>query len=294
MSPFSMLLQVLTETNNQRDRLELMLLSGDLRRQCGHLLPAISSALGQPREQFDAEAALILLLRGLWSMVPSSLFEALQPDFEELATKALFERLETKDLPEVLIRQLAIVFKRLRRSHRYGRETESLDLERTNHKEIMKRQALRCQLCRYLFNEADLFQEVEADLDEETLEPISRLPGEVALARYFRRPTLDHIIPHFLGGDGLENLQILCTSCNLGKGESLAWIFRTGWLPASRLQSYFQLTPSLRYAALSRHHSSMKEPFKESEELRLFLRNERRLLTLENIAVATSVTQFSP
>lgn len=63
-------------------------------------------------------------------------------------------------------------------------------------------------------------------------------------------PHVDHILPASLGGsDDLENLQLLCSECNLGKGSTLHWLMS---LP------YFDEAPGnepssrLRYAVLCR------------------------------------------
>jgi hypothetical protein len=105
--------------------------------------------------------------------------------------------------------------------------------------------------------------------------------GEVVLDRYHRRPVLDHIVPYFLGGDDPGNWQILCQTCNLGKGESLSWLARKGWAPSSRLSDLFRLGASLRFAVIADYRASV--PRGGSDEVRLFRCDENRLIYYDNL-----------
>src|SRR5262249_36309038 len=136
------------------------------------------------------------------------------------------------------------------------RKASTLNLDLRTHSSLLSGQDGRCALCNYEFLADDLFFETEVDFPD-----ISKLRKpmneEVGLASYFRRPQLDHIIPVLIGGDSKDNWQILCASCNQGKGDALAWIFRRGWLPFSNIFAFDTLSPSLRYAALCRHKAQI-------------------------------------
>lgn len=60
------------------------------------------------------------------------------------------------------------------------------------------------------------------------------------------RPHIDHRVPISLHGDNqIENLQILCAKCNLGKGAYLGW-------PLAAPFYEDQISPRVRFFALSR------------------------------------------
>jgi hypothetical protein len=236
------------------------------------------AASGVSRDFFEAESSLLLATRTMWTLVPSLLFTAMDPNFERLAESSLRERFDV--INDASVRHLALIFKRLRMYGREGRKGSSLNLDLRSHRAILEKQNCRCALCNYEFVENDLYLETEIDLPE-VAKLRKSIEEEVSLESYFRSPQLDHIIPIFIGGDSKDNWQILCTSCNQGKGDALAWIFRRGWLPFSNIASFDTLTASLRYAVLCKHRAQVENNPKE--ELRLLKIDLGKLVTFENL-----------
>jgi 5-methylcytosine-specific restriction endonuclease McrA len=61
---------------------------------------------------------------------------------------------------------------------------------------------------------------------------------------------VDHIIPVALGGESkMENYQLLCSNCNIGKGKVIHWLMGAPFLPVDS----DMLTKSLRYCVLARN-----------------------------------------
>ncbi|QYU69719.1 HNH endonuclease [Leptolyngbya sp. 15MV] len=186
-----------------------------------------------------------------------------------------------------LVRDLSVVFRRLRRSQGPDERYTSLDLERSDHRRLFEEQGRRCAVCRYLFKEYDL------EAEQEGLPSLScegALPGEERLEKYYRAPELDHILPKFLGGDTSANWQILCRSCNNGKGEGIAWVLRRGLLPAARPSEAMKLSAALRYAVLASYYAS--EPTRLSTaaegELRIFRKRQDVLPVYDNLCVGSA------
>ena len=107
-------------------------------------------------------------------------------------------------------------------------------LPRKTHTKLLESQNRQCSTCGYRFTDTEL-KYFFAEEIEFTRQEIATNADEVMLQQYNRRPVLDHIVPYFLGGDTKENWQILCASCNSGKGDALSWMFRSGWMPVRRL-----------------------------------------------------------
>lgn len=279
---FDFLLSVLTNGDNSEDRKRLSHLPAAQQGVFQDSLTAVTKILRLNREELEAQVALLLSFRLIWRMVPRKLFEAVDPNYESLAGSALTA--EFGSVPDkVAIDQLSLIFRRLRSGYNSRRGVTSLNLTRPVHRRLFDSQAGRCPVCGYTFQLGDI--EASRDGDEvyakEDYRPVE---GELHLDAYFRSPVLDHIIPYYLGGDGPENWQILCRTCNGGKGEALSWILRRGWMPPSRISEVSKLSPSLRYAALSRYHLETTGcAIGQDKTLRVFLRDSRKVILLENL-----------
>jgi 5-methylcytosine-specific restriction endonuclease McrA len=289
---FGGVLKALTHAKNKSDRLSLTLLLGNLSRQLTEDLIANCRSLQENRERAEAHLSLVLTLRTLWSLIPERLFTGADPDFERLARTSL-EALNEGISDDRMVHSLSVVYRRLRSDQLEGRRVSSLSLSRPAHRKLLDEQDGCCALCRYRFAEYQLIY-AENDVEDELFDE-RRTPkdGEIVLNRYDRRPVLDHIVPQFLGGDGPENWQILCQSCNAGKGDGLTWIMRRGLMPPSRPSDARVVTPSLRFALISHHHSTSKVrevPPRDTGELRLYRRNPDRLPVFDNLEVRVSYT----
>ena len=280
----SRVLAVLTDTRNLADRRALAHLSFGQREMFRLAFPGSVKALGMDSSEIDGQLGLLLTIRLIWRLVPRRLFQGLDPDYERLANGALIQMFSLSASSE-MVRRLAVIFRRIRSSRLDGRKTTSLDLESIKHKELMDTQNGRCAVCAHKFTDSDLFSSDEADAgySREAYEP---LEGEISLSNYYRKPVLDHILPYFLGGDGPENWQILCFSCNAGKGEAISWVSRKGWMPPTRISDVLTLTPALRYSALARHRASVtEEEPKPGQVRRIFLADPQRMVLLDNLKV---------
>jgi 5-methylcytosine-specific restriction endonuclease McrA len=229
----------------------------------------------------NAEVSFLFAVRILWSLVPERLFTSINPDFEKYAEDALREKF--KDYGKESLPRLATVFRRLWAA-RKGRATTSLNLGQRSHQTLLRKQGRMCAVCRYQFTAEDEFYALDDD-DEVYVTHHTPMPGEIVLSKYYRRPVLDHIIPHFLGGDRQENWQILCQSCNLGKGESLSWIARRGWMPSNRVGDLFTLSSGLRYAILADYLSTKTDD--KTNEIRIFRCDESHLICYDNLKAST-------
>lgn len=279
------LLSVLTGRQNVSERVELTRLSANLRSGFFEDYHGNLRVLKLATHEVEGEVSMMLALRILWRLVPDALFTQGNPDYEELAF-AMIEKEITAVPSEMTIQMLATIYRRLRSARTSGRAyTTSLDLETSTHRALLDGQGGACLVCRYKFYDvsADSLHETDLSYFEEEYRPFE---GEVFLEQYFRRPTLDHVIPYFLGGDGPENWQILCETCNAGKGASLSWLNRKGWMPATSLSEVLNLTPALRYSALSSANMRVEnDRLAPGKSIRLFKKDTARLLYLDNLSV---------
>lgn len=228
------LLRTLVGKENAGDRRALASFAPSVQPVFYNALASTVTATGSTREQLEGEVSLLLTMRLLWTLVPESIFSGIDPNYERVALRSL-ERIGAADAAPSCAPMLAIIYRRLRESVRVGRgHVASLNLERLTHLELWQMQHGRCAICRYRFPKLTFDFPDENDLAYYE-EQYASVPGELTLDTYYRRPVLDHVLPYFLGGDGRENWQILCHSCNAGKGEALVWMGRRGWLPPTRI-----------------------------------------------------------
>lgn len=212
----------------------------DLQAMQGHL--CVSS------RSLEHQLSVIAVLQTLWAIIPSKLFTSCDPNYRALVEQSL--EAAGFELSAQAQKHLVVVFKRLRRHYDFGREATSLDLSSTVHVRLFDSQSRRCAICRYRFapSDIDMYEEADFHLSQPHV-PLRS--DELVLDTIMRNPVLDHILPVFLGGDGEQNWQILCGSCNAGKGDCWSAIARAGLLPPTRVREALHLKPSLRYAVLA-------------------------------------------
>jgi hypothetical protein len=278
------LLWLLTAEDNAEDRWSFARFTSTVNQDFSiDYIPTLRS-LGVSRDGLEGEITALLALKQFWRLVPRKLFKAFDPDYESLAEEVLKAEFSSP-LDARRVEALAIVYRRMRDVYQNGRPRTSLDLNLLSHRELLSKQLGRCRLCRYRFPK-HIRDVVAIDDLEDAEERYIAVDNEVTLDRYYRKPALDHILPVFVGGDDIENWQILCASCNAGKGESLSWLFRRGWMPPSKMSDAIKLTTSLRFAGLAAA-KGFPEP-KDADDgkvLRIFRRNDDRLLYVDNLEV---------
>ena len=75
------------------------------------------------------------------------------------------------------------------------------------------------------------------------------------------KPHLDHVFPLAFGGDDtLENLQLLCSTCNQGKGDLIHWVMGAPWF---RRRS--SISARMRYCVLGKFRSRCAEPMCDND-----------------------------
>lgn len=278
------LLRTLVGKENGTERRALASFAPSVQPPFYNALVSNVAATGTSRQQLEGEVSLLLSMRLLWTLVPESIFSAFDPNYERVAVRSL-ERVGAADAATSCAAMLAIVYRRLRESVRVGRShVTSLDLERPTHLELWQMQHGRCAICRYEFPRLTFDFPDENDLTYYK-EQYASAPGELTLDTYYRRPVLDHILPYFLGGDGRENWQILCHSCNAGKGEALVWMGRRGWLPPMRVSDVTHLTASMRYAAMASNQHKLPTYEDCQGIVRVFKRDSDRLVLFDNLEI---------
>lgn len=277
------LLAVLTDKENRHARQEVACFGAQVRESFEHSYTSNIKACRLDRGEHEAATGLLLTFRLLWRLIPTELFDSTDPDYERLASDACYTEFGADPRPQ-LLKSLSTIFRRLRHARLETGTKTSLDLTNVDHLKLYAQQKRCCAVCLYPFPELPELAFYDSEL---TFVEIYRpAPEEVCLRAYHRRPHLDHIIPYFLGGDGAENWQILCHSCNAGKGDALSWLTRKGWMPPSRISDAIGLTPSLRYACLAAFRESIDSIVPSAGVcLRLFKKRSDRLVYFDNLEV---------
>lgn len=282
MQAFLDFLGTITHGSNRAERKAFSRLLPSVRDVYYRGYAEVLERAGGDRRVIEADLAVLSCINVLWQLVPDSLFTHRDVDYEELA-RASWRRVLSQDPPDVLVSHVSVVFRRLRQ-HYVGKFRKStLDLGLIAHRDLLQEQNQRCAVCAYRFPVVSA--PLLSDESMTFVEDYESREGEVVLSRYYRRPELDHILPYFIGGDGLENWQILCRTCNAGKGSSLAWLSRKGWMPPSGPVEARELSPSLRYVCIARDVVANDGRVADGMACRIFKKDSRGLVTLPNLFV---------
>jgi hypothetical protein len=232
------------------DRLSLSRFEAESRNLLADNLESVARSQLGGADSIRAHATLAVVARTIWRMVPPGVFGGPTPDFKSVSEDAIKKHLGDFHGSEHAVRNFSVILRRIRNHHRNGRRTQSLDLDLIGHREIMDRQGCRCNHCLYEFGSDYYRYTVESDdIPVGIVVPFDR---EVTLDKTFRRPELDHIIPVILGGDGDNNWQILCASCNRGKSDSISYTFGVNSAQSMRISDLFELNTGKRYSIIAR------------------------------------------
>jgi len=180
---------------------------------------------------------LIGAYKAFWRAVPLAVFERNRMDVRPHAasmSQALLESVKRDD-----IARIAVLLKRLRRYVLLGRY--EAPLTRAKFLLLLRLQKNHCATCGHTFSSADL----QAREYTEELGAESQTAG-------LRPPHVDHVVPIFLGGNRQDNLQILCSRCNLGKGSAIAWPFKAAIIRPLRPSELLEMGAGLRWMTLER------------------------------------------
>ncbi|MEX3639183.1 HNH endonuclease [Paraburkholderia sp. BR14320] len=282
MEPLLRFLDIVSR-GKREDRRALALLSSDAQRLFDASFDAVTKLAYGSSSSIRAHASLMAIVRILWNLAPVELFTQPSPNFKYLARRTIEERLSLGAGNEQLIRDLALVFKRIRFFYRHGRNTTSFDPSSSAQLSILHAQGWRCALCLFPFeDDLDLYA---AEEESVVVDRHPAVENEIRLKEMYRRPELDHIIPHLLGGDDPENWQILCRSCNSGKSDAISGLSRHFSHSSVRTGDFSEFGASKRFAVVADYRSSSENlPVPTADQfLRVFRRNRSGFLNIENL-----------
>lgn len=277
------LLDLFTAKNNTSERQGFVSLNSKTKQFYSDSFVQNLRACKIKREDFEGESSLVLVIKILWKLIPLELFIHSDPDYESLAAVSIKSEFGIKP-SEKTVKDLSTIFRRLRGFKLNTFKKTSLNLDNPVHRKILSSQKHCCPICLYRFPDIQSIALYDPDLT--FIEDYEPMNNEVTLSQYHRRPHLDHIIPFYLGGDGAENWQVLCHTCNVGKGDSIAWLNRKGWMPPSRISDAMELSGSLRYALLASYRQDIDYQIPSPNSLlRIFKKDISKLVYYENLEV---------
>ena len=129
---FDWLIGTLAGRNLGEGRKQLATFSSALAEQFRNDLPKLYTTTGVSEPDTQARLALLLATRQFWALVPSNLFAACDPNYENFAARALEEAFQHPPT-DALVDSLSIIFRNLRRAQQFGRrDATSLDLAPEN------------------------------------------------------------------------------------------------------------------------------------------------------------------
>ncbi len=194
----------------------------DLVPSDGELIELLSALSGVGEEQIAGELKTHLATRVCFLLM-GELVDA--PNFDvaqlRLAGRVGTDRTRIAHLTKALARCT-----RTMAASTVTRRLSLTDLPYPVRKDLQSRQNHRCAVCGLGFRNPV---------------PAGRTPEEC-------NPSLDHVVPHRLGGDSLDNLQILCSLCNGAKSATLhigehgrVWIDNFVYGDSPRLVAFWTL-----------------------------------------------------
>ncbi len=206
-------------------------------------------ALGTTRDdEFEHEVALVALYRALLAVIPVAVLEDPRLACKPAVTSRLRHLLGREPDAE-MVRTLTRVVRRMQR-YRSGRKASSFDRWDPLHLERLRSQGGRCAGCGFEFGAAELEADASSDARPTVGSPLNDMDRSPLRLR--RRAVLDHIYPVYLAGDRLENLQVLCATCNTGKSDMIFGLESRAWFGGARVSDLIRATPQVFYMTLRR------------------------------------------
>jgi 5-methylcytosine-specific restriction endonuclease McrA len=197
--------------------------------------------------EWQREVSLIALLRAFLTSLPASVIERPEEPCRDVVRRRLQHLLGEAPDEEDLASLMRIV-KQIQLFRIHGRRSGGLDISFLTHRSILKKQAFRCANCGYRFSSGDLSPDPSSGELPRRDSPLSA--ADRSPRRINRRAVLDHRFPIYLAGDKCENWQILCFTCNNGKGDTLFGFEGRSWFGRARLRDLTEAGAQLFYMVL--------------------------------------------
>jgi hypothetical protein len=265
------------------ERLELTRVVESEKNFYSDALDLSSRLLENGSSAFRAFTTISFLTRIIWSLVPNKLLTSPSPDFKNLAKLSIENKFGNVDNIDALSKNLSIIFKRIRQYSLDGRSgVTSLNLSSTKHQLIFNRQNGRCNHCLFEFgnNLSKYYSEDEGVIAV----PYISVKDEIVLDKTYRQPELDHIVPLVLGGDGPDNWQILCKTCNAGKSDLVNYMYIYASQSSNRYSQLIELSSGKRYSIISEYRIEDTDVAESDGSFyRIFKRDDNGLYSPDNL-----------
>jgi len=226
-------------------------LSAESREEMAELLQITSLS----PDIWDHETGLIALWRAFLALIPASVIDNPNQRCKEAVTRRLTHLLGIEPKSEH-VDAVVVIVKRLQRYKLTGRQATSLDIQKNTHFSILRSQLDRCATCGYKFRKGDVEPDPSSTSSRDRPRTSKRVGSfDRSPEPLRRRAVLDHILPVYLAGDHHSNWQILCDTCNSGKGDMIYGFEGRAWFGGARETDLAKVSFQLFYMVVNRDRS---------------------------------------